>query len=210
MRVVGWLRGGLMLALAVMVTQARFIAKRETTGLEQAMATTSTDPDIVKAPRESGIGREPVAIKAESDMFSSQTNIEDEKSAKTVDQTETQTASPKENLNVKQTTAAFEKNESSNTTESHLNGAQVDPVQELKDTETPADTVKEESSTTTTSQLDQNPTNVTDKKSTEAQFKDERLSKEILSTTTEQILLTESPSKICSHNEFSFKRRGTT
>lgn len=180
-----------MLALAVMVTQARFIAKRETTGLEQAMATTSTDPDIVKAPRESGIGREPVAIKAESDMFSSQTNIEDEKSAKTVDQTETQTASPKENLNVKQTTAAFEKNESSNTTESHLNGAQVDPVQELKDTETPADTVKEESSTTTTSQLDQNPTNVTDKKSTEAQFKDERLSKEILSTTTEQILLTE-------------------
>ncbi|KMZ04195.1 mucin-22 [Drosophila simulans] len=208
MRVVGWLRGGLMLALAVMVTQARFIAKRETTGLEQAMASTSTDPDIVKAPRESGSGREPVAIKVESDILSSQASIGDERSAKTVDQTETQTASLKENLNVKETTPAFEKNESSTTTEKmvsemelklkeaetrepHLNGAQVDPVQELKEKVTSADAAMEESSITTTSQLNQNTTNVTNKKSTEAPFKNERLSKEFLSTTTEHILLSE-------------------
>ncbi|EDX13341.1 GD18771 [Drosophila simulans] len=197
-----------MLALAVMVTQARFIAKRETTGLEQAMASTSTDPDIVKAPRESGSGREPVAIKVESDILSSQASIGDERSAKTVDQTETQTASLKENLNVKETTPAFEKNESSTTTEKmvsemelklkeaetrepHLNGAQVDPVQELKEKVTSADAAMEESSITTTSQLNQNTTNVTNKKSTEAPFKNERLSKEFLSTTTEHILLSE-------------------
>ncbi|XP_043067657.1 mucin-22 [Drosophila bipectinata] len=54
MRVDSWLCGGLMLALAVMLTQARFIAKRETAGLEQAVASTSTDPDIVTPARESG------------------------------------------------------------------------------------------------------------------------------------------------------------
>ncbi|XP_043653105.1 mucin-5AC [Drosophila teissieri] len=199
MRVAGWLRGGLMLALAVIVTQARFIAKRETTGLEQAVASTSIDPDMVKAPRESGSAREPVEIKAESDMFSSQAHIGDERSATIVDQTETQTASLKENPKAKETTAAFEQNETSTntekiigeellklkesaTTEAQLKAAQVD-----RDT----DTVKEESSIPTTSQLDQNPTNATVKESTEAPLKEETLLKEVLNTTTEHTLLTE-------------------
>ncbi|KPU80148.1 uncharacterized protein Dana_GF18388 [Drosophila ananassae] len=58
MRADSWLCGGLMLALAVMLTQARFIAKRETAGLEQAVASTSTDPDIVRPEGESGSATE--------------------------------------------------------------------------------------------------------------------------------------------------------
>ncbi|KAH8258378.1 hypothetical protein KR038_010335 [Drosophila bunnanda] len=48
--------GGFMLALAVMLTQARFIAKRETAQLDPAVASTSisTDPDMVTLARESG------------------------------------------------------------------------------------------------------------------------------------------------------------
>uniref|UniRef100_B3P4H7 GG18321 n=2 Tax=Drosophila erecta TaxID=7220 RepID=B3P4H7_DROER len=175
-----------MLALAVIVTQARFIAKRETTGLEQAMASTSIDPDMVKAPRESGSGREPVEINAESDMFSSQTNIEDEKNAETVDPTETQTASLKENPSVKETTVAFEQNESSTTTEKMISEEQL----KLKESETTETQLKAaQVDTATTSQLDQ--TNLKVKESTEAPLKEEPLLKEILNTTTEHIWLTE-------------------
>ncbi|KAH8341036.1 hypothetical protein KR067_001500 [Drosophila pandora] len=58
MRADSWLCGGLLLALAVMLTQARFIAKRETWSLEQAVASTSTDPDIVRPAGESGSATE--------------------------------------------------------------------------------------------------------------------------------------------------------
>ncbi|KRK03909.1 uncharacterized protein Dyak_GE24192 [Drosophila yakuba] len=192
MRVAGWLRGGLMLALAVMVTQARFIAKRETAGLEQAVASTSNDPDMVKAPRESGSAREPVEMKGES---SSQTHIGDEGSASIVDQTESQTASPKENLKVKETTA----DESRTTTERMIakeqlklkESASTEPQLKAAPVDTDTDMVKEESSITTTSQLDQNPTKATAKESTEAPLKEETLLKEVLNTSTEHILLTE-------------------
>ncbi|KAH8295459.1 hypothetical protein KR018_011412 [Drosophila ironensis] len=78
MRVDSWLRAGLMLALAVMQTQARFIAKRETGGVEHAVASTSPDPDMLTAARESGGVKESVAERKEPQMNTTRLKEEDE------------------------------------------------------------------------------------------------------------------------------------
>ncbi|KAH8382386.1 hypothetical protein KR009_003301 [Drosophila setifemur] len=80
MRIGSSLSVGLVLAMAVMLTQARFIAKRETAaGLEQAVASTSTiNPDIVMPARESGSGGELGKVKGESEMDTAKSEPEDE------------------------------------------------------------------------------------------------------------------------------------
>ncbi|KAH8346586.1 hypothetical protein KR084_005664 [Drosophila pseudotakahashii] len=222
MRVAGWLSGGFMLALAVMLAQARFIAKRETTGLEQAVASkstsTSTDPDIVPAPSESGSAREPVEVRGQSDMANSQNELKDAGGFKAENQNKTETLkeSLKENLNVKETTAAFVQNEFSSTTENIIAEDQLKtkereaqlkeetqpvPVKEMGNKDTPADTTIEDSSTITTSELVNNPTNLDDNKPTEAPAREVTTSKQIISSTTEYIL----PSERTEHKKVALK-----
>ncbi|XP_052837501.1 mucin-5AC [Drosophila gunungcola] len=174
MRLVGWLSGGLLLALVVMSTQARFIAKRETTGLEHAVASNSTDPDIVATARESGIGREPSEIMGVSEMVSTQTGLKDqERGIKAEAQTETPTESLKESSKVEETTEASVQNKPTSTenimgketaklkgveaTESQLKeDSQSESRKELKNEETLADAV----SKATTIQLEKNSTHI--------------------------------------------------
>ncbi|XP_043947812.1 serine-rich adhesin for platelets [Drosophila biarmipes] len=202
MRVVGWFGGGLMLALAVMLTQARFIAKRETPGLEQAVASTSTDPDILPAASESGSDREPVKMKAESDTIDSQSILEDRGVIKAESQNETEILndSLKENLNLKKTTEGLVQNESNSTTEGVLEEDQLKPKEgeaqleektepvaskELENKVTPADSV------VTASQLDKNSTNLAANQPTEAPVRELTTVKQVLSSTTENTPLSE-------------------
>ncbi|XP_016998970.2 uncharacterized protein [Drosophila takahashii] len=199
MRVARWLSGGLVLALAVMLTQARFIAKRETTGLEQAVASesTSTDPDIVPATRESGSAREPVELKGESDMANLQNELKDAGviKAEKQNQTETLKESLKENLNVKETTEALVLNEFSSTTENIIVEDQLKSKEgeaQLKE-ETQAVLVKEMRNKDTPAVTTKNPINLVDKTTTEAPVREVTTLKQIISTTTEYILPNEKP-----------------
>uniref|UniRef100_A0A6P4EQG2 Flocculation protein FLO11 n=1 Tax=Drosophila rhopaloa TaxID=1041015 RepID=A0A6P4EQG2_DRORH len=195
MRVAGWLCGGFMLALAAMLTQARFIAKRETIGLEQAVASSSPNPDIVATARESGSDTEPTEIKGESEMVSTQNVLKDlEEGIKAEDQTEATTENLKSKLKVEETTAALIQNESSSTesimgkeplklkevdaTESQLRAeAQSDFVNDVKNEEISAANVKKDSSITTSIELGKNSTNLTDNVTTAAPAREDISSK---------------------------------
>ncbi|XP_017119059.1 mucin-5AC [Drosophila elegans] len=191
MRLVGWLSGGLLLALAVMSTQARFIAKRETTGLAQAVASNSTDHDIVATARESAIGREPSEIMGVSELVSTQTGLKDQESGiKTETQTETQTESLKEIPKVEETTEATVQNKPSSTdnimgketpkrkgveaTESQLKQDSLsESGKELKNEKAFADTVNK----ATTVQLEKNLTDLTHKAATATSVQEHILEK---------------------------------